>query len=265
MFTITRQPYAYVVATLFAVAMFLSIAFPAHALMVRPSATIQKFTASPANVLEGSKTKLSWSTVGTSNCNLFDVTVAKRTPNLVQPELKTTGSYSVDPFGKYKVGTIVTYRLRCQDASTQKDRVVEKDVKVTLKARPKAAITSFIATPAVIRSGTSKLIWESVGTSNCSVFDVTNPKANPNLTQSELKPNGSLVVYPLEKYNSGTKVSYLLRCQDASTQKDRVVEKDVQIVTIPVYKVLGASTSDLEAVLQSAIDSLREIMAQLQK
>jgi hypothetical protein len=228
------------------------------------AASVQKFVATPTTVTSDAPVKLSWKTVGTSGCNLFDVTLSKTNPNLVEQDLPTSGTYSAGPLAKYAWGTKVTYRISCQDASTQKDRVVEKDVTVFLKPQPKASITKFVANPGIVKTGPAKLSWVSVGTSNCNLFDVTNPKKDPNLVEPELKTSGSHWVYPAEKYKAGKTVIYRLRCQDASTQKDRVVEEDIKVRILPSLQVLGASTPDLEALAQ-ALATLTEILAALKK
>lgn len=99
-------------------------------------------------------------------------------------------------------------------------------------AQQPAKINALTADPInVPLNGKLNLGWNSTATKFCTLFDFVNGRQN--LVQANLKSNGTIALFPYEKYVSGTSITYKLTCQDASTLKDNVVEATVLVKLEP--------------------------------
>jgi hypothetical protein len=95
----------------------------------------------------------------------------------------------------------------------------------------KATIRSFTATPSVIPPGGQTPVtftWKSVGTSYCYIVSSVNGVEN-NTGISDLPSEGTRTYYVPDKYENGTIIPYTLKCQDAGTLKDKLVQATAKV------------------------------------
>ncbi len=114
-------------------------------------------------------------------------------------------------------------------------------------ARSTAKIDSFTVTPSKIQAGSGVPVtfaWKSSGTAYCYITENLNGVTN-NLGLSDLKTQGTVTYYVPDKYTNGTEVPYVLNCQDASTQKDTLVQATTKVSLVsemPFVTITGITT-----------------------
>ena len=94
-----------------------------------------------------------------------------------------------------------------------------------------AKIDSFTVTPSTVQAGAGipvTFTWKSAATSYCYITENLNGVRN-NIGLSDLSPQGSKTYYIPDRYVKGTVVPYVLSCQEASTQKDKLVQATAKL------------------------------------
>ncbi len=132
------------------------------------NASITSFAASPATIVSGTSTTLSWAVASGTGCSI----------NQAVGAVANSGSTSVSPT------TNTTYTLTCSGLNGGSSATTNATVTVTPVPSPvNASIASFAASPATITSGgSSTLTWAVASGTGCSINQSVGSVANNSST-----------------------------------------------------------------------------------
>ena len=156
------------------------------------------------------------------------------------PATGMAGAYRVQLEGPLRYSLDKAFNDDIPNKTTDIDEKASKTPVLYLIGAVKqtAKIDSFTVTPSTVKAGGGTPVtftWKSTGTSFCYITENLNGVSN-NLGLSDLKIQGTKTYYVPDKYAQGTVLPFVLSCQDASTQKDKLVQATTQVKLVGEIK-----------------------------
>ena len=175
------------------------------------------------------------------------------------PATGMAGAYRVQLEGPLRYSLDKAFNDDIPNKTTDIDEKASKTPVLYLigAAKQTAKIDSFTVTPSTVKAGGGTPVtftWKSTGTSFCYITENLNGVSN-NLGLSDLKIQGTKTYYVPDKYAQGTVLPFVLSCQDASTQKDKLVQATTQVKLVAEVKfvtITNIATSSMPTISGNA-------------
>lgn len=190
---------------------------------------ITNFTVSPATVLAGQSTTVSWNTANADSCTATNGTGSWAGSTIALP----SGSKSIT------TSTAGTYQFTLTCNGSQSGDTKTSTITLTVNAANAVSISSFTASPTTITAGGSTTLnWTTLNATSCTPTGGTGGWSSLSIGL----PNGSAAVtIP----TAGT-YSFTLSCQDAqagTAVKSTVVIVNPAVQQCPTPTLSGTTTS----------------------